>query len=993
VSRRRARPECHGLLEVGLLGPVEVRRDGRAVPVPGLPQRTLLARLALSPGRPVPVTALVDLLWPDDPPANAVRNLHSYVSRLRRVTGDGRVTWGPGGYRLDLDDTDVRHAERLVAEADDGARRDSARAAVLLTDALGLWRGEPLADLPDRLALTAELARLREWRRGLQERRLELLLDTGQAVTALPELEQLARIEPLRERPQLLLMRALHHVGRTADALETARRYRRRLADETGLDPTRALADLEQRLRTDDPRLRPPDPAPGQVAAPTTPGRRPPADRFVGRGAEIATVRSALRHHAVVSVVGPGGVGKTRLVLELLASTTERPVVVDLAAVTTAADVAATVGAQMGLRAASVDISAAIAELLGTGPVLLVLDNCEHVLDAARDLIAELRDRCPGLTVLATSRRRLGVPGEQVVRLGPLPEPDRIALFCDRAALLRDGFEADRPEVREICALLDGLPLAVELAARREAVFGLRALRDRLAGGLQVLEPAQAGDRTTALVPAAEWSYRLLDPAAQALFDRSAVAVGGFDLTALDHLAPEDTANPAALLAELVETSMVLADHSVEPPRYRLLEPLRQVGLARLAPAALAAARAGHTRWMSVHVDRMRQAQDERSPAATALLRREMANLRAALTGLVDERRWTDAAALAVPLAVVLTDDAHLELIGQLRRLADAAPGPPEVRARCALAAGGACWMHGDVDEADRLLDSALGLLPTGHPQRWVAHLFRGMNRMYRGNVAGVEADADALLDDPAAPEWAVATAVCDTALIHVFTGGGERAERWMSAHAALLDRFGAVDGFAAYTRGEMVAARDPEAALHWFEQAYRQCAAAGHTYNRDVAAVGRAAALLRTGRRRPAADACRQLIRTLRSAGMWPQVWTTVRLAAELLADLGDPEPAATLLAAADADPLAPTVLADERVRQRRVRDRIARQLPDGQLAAATHRGATLGRSAAADLALTWLDTDGPTPSSPGSWVSRASGSPLDPGTGSARAAGGSGS
>ena len=178
-----------------------------------------------------------------------------------------------------------------------------------------------------------------------------------------------------------------------------------------------------------------------------------------------------------------------------------------------------------------------------------------------------------------------------------------------------------------------------------------------------------------------------------------------------------------------------------------------------------------------------------------------------------------------------------------------------------------------------------------------------------------------------------------------------------MSAHAALLDRFGTVDGFAAYTRGEMLATRDPEAALHWFERAYQQCAEAGHTYNGDVAAVGRTAALIRTGRRGQAADACRQVIRTLRSAGMWPQVWTAVRLAAELLADLDDPEPAATLLAAADADPLAPTVLADERARQRRVRDRIAHRLPTDRLAAATRRGSTLGRSAAADLALSRLD------------------------------------
>ncbi len=202
-------------------------------------------------------------------------------------------------------------------------------------------------------------------------------------------------------------------------------------------------------------------------------------------------------------------------------------------------------------------------------------------------------------------------------------------------------------------------------------------------------------------------------PGGRTLFDRAAVAVGGFDLGALDHLAPPGTANAAALLAELVETSMVLADHSVEPPRYRLLEPLRQVGLAHLAPADLAAARASHARWIAC--TSTPSAGPRTSVPPRPLVAAPRAGEPAGRARRTDRRPpWADAAALAVPLAVAHCDDVHLELIGQLCRLADAAPGTPEIRARCALAAGGACWMDGDTHEADRLSTPPSTSFPPG---------------------------------------------------------------------------------------------------------------------------------------------------------------------------------------------------------------------------------------------------------------------------------------
>lgn len=955
-------------VEVGLLGPVQVRVAGRVVPVGSVPQRVLLARLALSPERPVPAPVLVETLWVDDPPANAAGNLHSYVSRLRRLVGAGLVTSDAAGYRLRVapEQVDIGRVECLVAEGRGVAATDPVRAAGRFAQALALWRGEPLADLPEPLPFAPVLARLREWRQQLREEWFRLRLAAGDVAGAIPELTEAAAADPLREPVQLLLMRALHQAHRTPEALQVADGFRRRTVEASGLDPSPAFAELQRELLAGDPAPgRPAAPAPPVSPAPLAapvPARRAPGDRFVGRGQELALVADAVREHRLVSVVGPGGIGKTRLVLEALDRLAGPEVthVVELADVTAAADLPATVATALGLQAAPAGVETAVADLLAPAPALLVLDNCEHLLAASRQLVGRLLRRCPALRVLVTSRQRLDLPAERVIRLGPLTEAEQVELFCDRASLLRTDFDAaERPRAlaAEICRTLDGLPLAVELAARREAVFGLAQLRDRLSAGLEVLEPARGGDRSTAMTAAVEWSYRLLDPAASALFDRLVACRGGFTLDAVEMLAPAGAGNPGALLTELVEASLAVPDLTADPPRYRLLEVMRRVGESHLSPAELAQVRDAHARWIGQELTGLYRRKLDGGVAVREGLRREVANTREALAWLIDSGQWEPAAQLGVMLGLVVSDEPYLDLCSQLRRLAPPEPPRSDVDSLRAVAAAVAAWVHGDNPAADRLLTAALGQLPADHPQRWIGHFVRCLNGVLGGDNATVEADARILLGDPQVPYWAAATGVCAAVLVNLFRGDRDRAEDWAAGEQRLLDDAGGVDGFIAYTRGELAAAVDPPRALAHFERAYRQCDARGQTYDREVAGVGRAAVLIRLGRHADAARACRGLLDNLPRMGMWPQVWTVLRLTAELLVAVDDPEPAAVLLAAGDADPLAPPVLGADRERQAGLWAVIGRRLTTERLAAARQQGRAAGHIAAAETGRRALD------------------------------------
>ncbi|MER5445468.1 BTAD domain-containing putative transcriptional regulator [Streptomyces sp. NPDC002766] len=682
-----------------------LRPDGSPVPVGGARLRALLTVLALRPGRTVPVRLLVDEVWDGDPPADAPGALQALVGRLRRALGADTVASAEGGYRLAAapDDVDLHRFERLTGEGTRAlADGDPAKAAVVLDDALALWHGPALADLPDR---TAEAARWEARRLDALRARHTAALALGHAEQSLPELTGLCDAHPLDEPLQALRLRALRDAGRTAQALAAFEDVRQLLADRLGTDPGPELRALYgELLRPEEPGregdggggsadsagrpTRPrasasrvpgetgaPDAVPHTAAAPPRGNLRARLTSFVGREADIETIRGDLASARLVTLLGPGGAGKTRLSQE--AAETVRDVrdgvwLAELApvddpeavpeAVLTALGARETVlygaGAEAMRAAANErhgDPVERLAEHCGRRRMLIVLDNCEHVVDAAARLVEELLERCPGLTVLATSREPLGVPGELLRPVEPLPEPVALRLLADRGAAARPGFRvADDPEAcAEICRRLDGLPLAIELAAARLRMLTPRQIADRLDDRFRLLT---SGSRTVlprqqTLRAVVDWSWDLLDEEERDVLRRLSVFAGGCDLAAA-----EAVCGPWALdvLGSLVDKSLVVAAPSGEGGmRYRLLETVAEYAGERLDEVGR---RRETERAHLTYYRELARTTDPllRGPGqldAIALLEREYENLRTALRHAVNERDEQEGLCLILSLA------------------------------------------------------------------------------------------------------------------------------------------------------------------------------------------------------------------------------------------------------------------------------------------------------------------------------------------------------
>ncbi|WP_406318906.1 winged helix-turn-helix domain-containing protein [Streptosporangium sp. NBC_01639] len=607
-------------MRFGILGPLDVRSPtGEAISVGGPRPRALLVMLLLNADRVVGVEQLIDGQYGDDPPPGAANALQAQVSRLRRSLPAELVEFHGSGYRLaiDPDDVDAHRFERLARE---GRRQLAAglhpAAADLLREALGLWRGAALADLPFGQAQAARL----------EELRLAAAEDLAEAELALPEgasvadLRRLAAAHPLRERLTGQLMRALYAAGRQAEALAVFEETRRLLAEELGADPSPELAEVHLAVL----RAERSATAPRRLAAQLS--------SFVGREQELARI-DGLRDSRLITIIGPGGTGKTRLAIEAAGRGRHEVCFADLSPLrsgTSPLDSASSPGSASSTGGASPfdgasspggasstggafpsggdQVPQAILDALGlreTGfqplrvpdpterlvsalagrELLLILDNCEHVVTAAATLARRLLGECPGLSVLATSREPLGITGETLVPLAPLdtPPPDSppsaalsypaVRLFADRAAAVQQGFEVRRDNVEtvtRICATLDGLPLAIELAAARLRTFTVEEIAARLAehGRFRLLS---RGDRTAAarhrtLRAVVEWSWDLLTPAEQALARRFTVFAGSASLEAVEEVCGMDDA--AELLADLVDKSLVETDGD----RYRMLD-------------------------------------------------------------------------------------------------------------------------------------------------------------------------------------------------------------------------------------------------------------------------------------------------------------------------------------------------------------------------------------------------------------------------------------
>ncbi|WP_030732374.1 BTAD domain-containing putative transcriptional regulator [Streptomyces sp. NRRL S-237] len=693
-----------------VLGPLTVRTDeGTPVPVPEAKVRALLGALLVRYGRPVPVDRLIDELWGEDLPGNPGNTLQTKVSQLRRILaqaeegGRALVGFGPAGYALRVADAAVdagRFAElTALARKEEGAR---ARAA-LLSEALGLWRGPAYADLPDAAFVRPEVARLEERRVTAQEDLAEARLELGEHVVLADELAALIAEHPLRQRLRAAQMRALYGAGRQNEALAAYRELTARFAEELGIDPGPELGALHEAILRQDPELtagpqrRPepePEPEPGRVAAPGSApvlapavmkARRPepatnlptPVGSLVGREEAVARVCAAVEASRLVTLTGPGGVGKTRLALAAAARLAQaeadadaEPGVcpdgvrfVELAGAR--GGVVAVIAAALGVRE-DADSGAGpgaggeaagrdrLAAALAARRLLLVLDNCEHVVESVAALTDQLLRQAPGLRVLATSQEPLALSGEVLEAVAPLDAPEAMELFAARAAAGTPGFTLgphNAEAVALVCRRLDGLPLALELAATRVRALGVHALAERLHDRFRLLNQVRrdAPARQRTLRAMIDWSWELLAPPERAALRRLAVFSGGFTLESAEAVcAAGDTAaeDVLDLLTRLVDCSLVVAPYgggeggggAAEAPRHRMLESVTAYGLERLDEAGEAAAvRLRHAEHFAGLAERA--AAHLHGPEQRGWLRRldsEGLNLRAALDRAVE---------------------------------------------------------------------------------------------------------------------------------------------------------------------------------------------------------------------------------------------------------------------------------------------------------------------------------------------------------------------
>ncbi|WP_436762970.1 BTAD domain-containing putative transcriptional regulator [Streptosporangium sp. V21-05] len=595
-------------VRVELLGPFEVRNhDGAVVEVPGARLRALLAALALEPGRGVTRGRLVDWIWGRRPPADEANALQALVSRLRRVLPDGVIEADSGGYRLAVppDAVDVHRFERLIGQA--RAAEPAARAD-LLRSALALWRGTAMADiaLRDSNVFDAAVARLDELHVAALGDRVDADIRLGRGAELISELTGLVAAHPLREGFVAALMRALAEAGRGNEALTVYQRTRERLAEELGADPSAELSALHTALLRGEL---------GERAESRRTNLRAELTSFVGKDDDVSAVAALSVGHRLVTLTGAGGSGKTRLATEtgrtMLAELPDGAWLVELASVRAGGELAQAALTAIGLRDQALlggarggePMDRLVAAVRGR-TILLILDNCEHVIEEAAAFADRLLGECRSLRILATSREPLGITGEVLWQVEPLALPARgadpaeagsspaVRLLRDRADLVRKDIGSDAPTLSamaRICRALDGMPLAIELAAARLRTMSVDQLARRLDDRFRLLT---GGSRTAlprhkTLRAVVDWSWDLLTEAERGVLRRLSVFSGGASLEAAERVCGDEASTGERtldVLTALIEKSLLLADGE-GTPRYRMLDTIREYAAQRLAEA------------------------------------------------------------------------------------------------------------------------------------------------------------------------------------------------------------------------------------------------------------------------------------------------------------------------------------------------------------------------------------------------------------------------
>jgi predicted ATPase/DNA-binding SARP family transcriptional activator len=663
------------VVEFRVLGPLEVYSDDTLVHVGGVKQRSILALLIAHRGEVVSTDRIVDEVYGDEAAVGARRSVQTIVSMLRRDLGDVIVGSG-GGYRFDAARSvvDVYRFEDLVAAGLDSLRDNSDCASLRLGDALGLWRGDPYSDVEARGVFQAEIARLDELRFTALEARIEADLACGRHRQLVAELEALVADYPLRERLWAALMLALYRVGRQADALAAYQRARTVLGEELGLEPSVELRELEEQILLHDAALdlvvRTPHNLPAQLTS------------FIGRSLELIELGESLAETSLVTLTGTGGSGKTRLAVEYgqhaLDDYPDGVWFVDLRG-SGESGVMPLIASTLGVVASGEQLLAEqLAAALSLRRLLLVLDNCEHVLDAVSPFVERLVSREGRIRVLATSREPLGVPGELVLSIPPLPVPEWVGrgalfeseaatLFSDRARRADPSFvpEDHVASVCSICQLVEGLPLALELAAARLRIFSPDELADRLGDQLATLKTTQrTGDTRHATIEATiRWSWELLDHEERTLLSRMSVFRGTCSMAAAEAIcgfAPISDEVVADLVGNLVDKSLIVVDGiSRGSTRYRLLESIRQFASRQLSDRASERLRGRVVDYWRVTLSDSYQPADPvglRDHRSAWSLEADEANLTAAVEWAMDAERFEDAMSiLASPFGDLLS--------------------------------------------------------------------------------------------------------------------------------------------------------------------------------------------------------------------------------------------------------------------------------------------------------------------------------------------------
>jgi predicted ATPase/DNA-binding SARP family transcriptional activator len=819
-----------------ILGPVEALVDGSAAALGAPKQRGLLALLLVNRGRVVPAEALIDGLWGESPPASAMQSVQVYVHGLRRAVGTERIETVGRGYRAVVaeDELDLDRFERLLERgraALEAGRTDDA--VDDLREALGVWRGPPLADVPEETR-RGEAEPLDELRLTALELRYDAELACGRHDAVLAELEALTAEEPYRERFLYQRVLALYRAGRQAEALEVYRDARRVLADELGLDPSPFLQELERSILRQDPSLAAPEPP----TRSTRPLPVPPTP-LVGRRLELAAVNALFRDEGarLVTLTGPGGTGKTRLGLAaahaLEPELRDGAVFVSLAPVSSPELLVPTIAQVLGVAEGTRSQAEGVIDHLRERRMLLVLDNFEQLL-AAAPFVGELLAAAPRVLVLATSRAPLRLAAEHEYPVPPFAAPDAdlpfetlvqtdaLRLFTARAHAVDPDFELDAasaPEVARLCTRLDGLPLAIELAAARSKLLAPAEILERLERepNLPGTGPRDAPARQQTLAATISWSYDLLQEDGRVAFDRLGVFAGGCTLEAAEHVC-ETTLDT---LAALVDNNLLRRRDS----RFMMLETVRHAAVDRLEQAGAQDTRQRHAEWLTELAESLEARTVAGEDVWLERIQPEHDNIRAALAWSLEE---DPVLALRLASSLRLFWEVRGHFNEGIRWIEEALPratdAPPVLRMKALAVSGAIATRLHELDLAQERKEAALALARELGEDLWVARELSDL-----GTVAAMRDDfetASAMLEESAAlfreldEPGRLATALSN--LGHIAGERGDYARAIEVTEESLsLQSSKANATIATYNLGSYyLEARDLERAREWLERA-----------------------------------------------------------------------------------------------------------------------------------------------------------------------------